>query len=111
MLPVSTVLMWTSSVLLLTSTRSTKMASLVSQLQRPSTFIVTNLRLVHISYRYYRPNAPWGLQRISQNPAIGGTDTALVYNYKYDNVTAPVDIFVIDTGINSQHVRALINFS
>ncbi|KAJ2919609.1 hypothetical protein MD484_g772, partial [Candolleomyces efflorescens] len=50
-------------------------------------------------------NAPWGLQRISQNTRISSTDTAaLNYRYEYDDSAGEgVDIYVVDTGVLVSH--------
>ncbi|KAF8157239.1 serine protease [Crassisporium funariophilum] len=50
-------------------------------------------------------NAPWGLQRISQDARLSSTSTsALTYSYNYDATAgAGVDIYVADTGIMTSH--------
>ncbi|KAF9562998.1 serine protease [Agrocybe pediades] len=50
-------------------------------------------------------NAPWGLARISQDAKLSSTSTsALTYTYNYDSTAgAGVDIYVVDTGINTAH--------
>ncbi|TFK41179.1 serine protease [Crucibulum laeve] len=50
-------------------------------------------------------NAPWGLQRVSQDAKLTSTDTsALTYIYTYDaSAGAGVDIYVVDTGIYTSH--------
>ncbi|KAJ2926091.1 hypothetical protein H1R20_g11005, partial [Candolleomyces eurysporus] len=50
-------------------------------------------------------NAPWGLQRISQNAKIASTDTAaLNYRYEYDDSAGEgVDIYIVDTGVLVSH--------
>ncbi|KAI0686618.1 serine protease [Earliella scabrosa] len=50
--------------------------------------------------------APWGLQRISQNPPLPPNSSPfdLVYNYRFDSSAGfGTDIYVIDTGINIDH--------
>ncbi|KAI5805165.1 peptidase S8/S53 domain-containing protein [Geopyxis carbonaria] len=67
-------------------------------------------------------NAPWGLQRVSQTgPILNGTDEAdaNVFSYKYNDTLSDlgkdVDIYIIDTGINTDHVdfdgRATFGFA
>lgn len=62
-----------------------------------------------------QPNAPWGLQRISQGVPIANApklNSAAVadfkFNYQFQGNTASlgknVDIYIIDTGINVNHV-------
>ena len=48
-----------------------------------------------------RPNAPWGLQRISTSASIGGIPEALDYTYAFANAQlgSGADIYMIDTGI------------
>ncbi|KIM37988.1 hypothetical protein M413DRAFT_448033 [Hebeloma cylindrosporum] len=50
-------------------------------------------------------NAPWGLQRISQAAKLSSTSTsALTYTYTYDDSAGRgVDIYIVDTGINTAH--------
>ncbi|KZV91195.1 peptidase 1 [Exidia glandulosa HHB12029] len=49
-------------------------------------------------------NAPWGLQRISQQAAVTGSSTALNFTYHFDSTAGTgVDIYVVDTGINTAH--------
>lgn len=51
-------------------------------------------------------NTPWGLQRISQDRVVGGDASLKQYNYKYDSSSGEnVDVYVLDTGINIQHVE------
>ena len=64
-----------------------------------------------------RLNAPWGLQRISSSRTVSGPATALQYNYTYDGTVlgSGVDVYVLDTGIYTDHLafngRARIGFS
>lgn len=53
-----------------------------------------------------RIDAPWGLQRISHREPVGSTsDFALDYTYNYDDSAGKgVDIYIIDTGIQIDHV-------
>ena len=48
-----------------------------------------------------RPNAPWGLQRISTSTSLGGIPEALDYTYSFANkqLGSGADIYMIDTGI------------
>ncbi|KAF8992119.1 serine protease [Cyathus striatus] len=50
-------------------------------------------------------NAPWGLQRISQDAKLSSTSTSdLTYTYTYDSSAGSrVDIYVVDTGIYTSH--------
>ncbi|KAF8662086.1 hypothetical protein AX16_001196 [Volvariella volvacea WC 439] len=49
-------------------------------------------------------NAPWGLQRISQNGRLSSSDvTALTYTYTYSATGAGVDVYVVDTGVYTAH--------
>lgn len=50
-------------------------------------------------------NAPWGLQRLSQQQPLGRSDdssTNFVYNFD-DSAGQGVDIYIIDTGIQADH--------
>ncbi|KAA8895618.1 peptidase S8/S53 domain-containing protein [Sphaerosporella brunnea] len=59
-------------------------------------------------------NAPWGLQRISQGDAIANPPTAEAsiaafdFKYQFNGTTADlgkgVDIYVVDTGVNVDHI-------
>ncbi|KAF8533296.1 peptidase S8/S53 domain-containing protein [Trichophaea hybrida] len=59
-------------------------------------------------------NAPWGLQRVSQGSAIANAPqdgvriAAIDFKYQFEGKVAglgkDVDIYVIDTGINTKHV-------
>lgn len=53
-------------------------------------------------------NAPWNLQRIEQAGPLpaGSNPNSLTYTYKWDTTTAGlgVDVYVLDTGINTAHV-------
>ena len=55
-------------------------------------------------------NAPWGLQRVSTKAKVqstsGGTESQPAYRYTFDNTTLGqnVDVYVVDTGINCNHV-------
>ncbi|KAI0322104.1 serine protease [Amylostereum chailletii] len=49
-------------------------------------------------------NAPWGLQRITQNGRIGGSPDGLGFAYRFNSPAgAGVDIYIVDTGINITH--------
>ena len=53
-----------------------------------------------------RTDAPWGLQRIShREPVTPKDDFALMFTYIYDDSAgAGVDVYIIDTGIQIDHV-------
>ena len=53
-----------------------------------------------------RTDAPWGLQRIShREPVTPKDDFALTFTYIYDDSAgAGVDVYIIDTGIQIDHV-------
>ncbi|KAK5174154.1 uncharacterized protein LTR77_001234 [Saxophila tyrrhenica] len=48
-----------------------------------------------------RPNAPWGLQRISTSSTVRGNDKSLDYTYSFSNqqLGGGADIYIVDTGI------------
>ncbi|CAE6371467.1 unnamed protein product [Rhizoctonia solani] len=51
-------------------------------------------------------NAPWGLQRISSAQALpaGSRANALTFSYTFNETAGKgVDVYVIDTGINTEH--------
>ncbi|KAL5637456.1 hypothetical protein ACGC1H_004024 [Rhizoctonia solani] len=51
-------------------------------------------------------NAPWGLQRISSNQPLpaGSRANALAFSYTFNETAGKgVDVYVIDTGINTEH--------
>lgn len=52
-----------------------------------------------------RPNAPWGLQRISTASSVGGSAQAMDYTYSFANseLGQGVDMYVVDTGIYTEH--------
>ena len=52
-----------------------------------------------------RPNAPWGLQRISTASTVGGSSQAMDYTYSFANTAlgTGADIYIVDTGIYTQH--------
>ncbi|KAI9843248.1 MAG: hypothetical protein M1837_006537 [Sclerophora amabilis] len=65
-----------------------------------------------------RKNSPWGLQRLSQPGTMSGDDSKMQFEYKYDNkgnLGKGVDIYVVDTGLNADHLafggRARMGFS
>lgn len=66
---------------------------------------------------YARQNAPWGLQRISSANSVRGDPQAVdfVYTYSDSKLGQGVDIYTIDTGINTDHVsfqkRARMGYS
>ncbi|KAI9828451.1 MAG: hypothetical protein M1832_002879 [Thelocarpon impressellum] len=54
-----------------------------------------------------RPNATWSLERVSQfAPVDGGDLTQPEYTYTYDGTAEPgdVDVYIIDSGIKTEHV-------
>jgi len=52
-------------------------------------------------------DAPWGLQRISQDAKLSNqNDAALTFTYNYDDSAGSgTDVYVVDTGINTAHVE------
>ena len=64
-----------------------------------------------------RPNSPWGLQRISSQSSVSGNAGTMSYTYTYDDpkLGSGVDIYVVDTGINTENAafggRARMGFS
>ncbi|KAI9694354.1 MAG: hypothetical protein M1820_009002 [Bogoriella megaspora] len=74
---------------------------------------------VHIASRgvNFRANSPWGLQRISSRSAVGGNAGTMSFTYTYEDqkLGSGVDIYVVDTGINTDHAafggRARMGFS
>ena len=56
---------------------------------------------------YLRTDAPWGLARISHTNPVSGDIKGLNYTYTYGDefLGAGVDIYVVDTGVNLDHVR------
>ncbi|KAI9740440.1 MAG: hypothetical protein M1834_005020 [Cirrosporium novae-zelandiae] len=58
-----------------------------------------------ISISATRSNAPWGLERISQTDAVSGSASSLTYTYTYSDTSLGegVDIYIVDTGINTEH--------
>ncbi|KAH0547977.1 hypothetical protein GP486_008280 [Trichoglossum hirsutum] len=63
-------------------------------------------------------NAPWGLQQLSQSVPVGSDPAKLQFTYTFDdsgNLGSGVDIYIVDTGINVDHVafggRATMGFS
>jgi len=63
-------------------------------------------------------NAPWGLQRISSNASLpaGSRANTLAFTYNFDDTAGKgVDVYVVDTGINTAHVsfggRATFGFA
>ncbi|KAI9656951.1 MAG: hypothetical protein M1831_004499 [Alyxoria varia] len=64
-----------------------------------------------------REDTTWGLQRMSSKTTVRGDPYALQYTYEYadDNLGGGVDIYVVDSGIYTQHQafggRARMGFS
>lgn len=53
-----------------------------------------------------RLDGPWGLQRISSADTVYGNPDGLNYTYWFDNshnLGEGIDIYIIDTGINTEH--------
>lgn len=52
-----------------------------------------------------RHNAPWGLQRISTASSVHGNVQAMDYTYSYSDTTlgSGSDIYILDTGIYTEH--------
>ncbi|KAH7094146.1 peptidase 1 [Auriculariales sp. MPI-PUGE-AT-0066] len=59
-----------------------------------------------VSIQAAQTNAAWGLGRISHTNPVSGTITALNYTYTYSDTYQGqgVDIYIVDTGINLNHV-------
>ena len=55
---------------------------------------------------YRRTDAPWGLARISHTNPVSGDIKGLNYTYTYGDefLGAGIDIYVVDTGVNLDHV-------
>ncbi|KAF2099564.1 subtilisin-like protein [Rhizodiscina lignyota] len=53
-----------------------------------------------------RSGGPWGLQRISSTDGVSGDPSALDFTYSYANpaLGSGVDVYIVDTGINTEHV-------
>ncbi|KAF1986174.1 subtilisin-like protein, partial [Aulographum hederae CBS 113979] len=53
-----------------------------------------------------RDGSPWGLQRISSESAPAGNPMDLKYTYSFNgsNPGEGADIYIVDTGINTEHV-------
>ena len=74
---------------------------------------------IHIASRSTttRSNSPWGLQRISSQSQVSGNAGSMSFTYTYDDAKlgSGVDIYVVDTGINTEHAafggRARMGFS
>lgn len=67
---------------------------------------VANAALVPRARAYdTRANSPWGLQRISTAAVVGGNPDQMDYTYSYANggLGAGSDIYIIDTGIYTEH--------
>ncbi|KAK1069359.1 hypothetical protein LTR74_004925 [Friedmanniomyces endolithicus] len=52
-----------------------------------------------------RPNAPWGLQRISTASTVSGSAKAMDYTYSYasNGLGQGADIYIVDTGVYTEH--------
>jgi cerevisin len=69
--------------------------------------LVEKSRTISISETLSRPASPWGLARISSTDTIDGDPETLTYTYEFNGPNDPgsgVDIYLIDTGINTGHV-------
>ncbi|KAF2085575.1 subtilisin-like protein, partial [Saccharata proteae CBS 121410] len=53
-----------------------------------------------------RAESPWGLQRVSSTSSISGDVKNLDYTYSFDDskLGKGVDIYVVDTGVNVDHI-------
>ncbi|KAI9852611.1 MAG: hypothetical protein M1838_000059 [Thelocarpon superellum] len=65
-----------------------------------------------------RGNSPWGLQRVSQEAQVTGDANQMAFQYQFSSdggLGKGVDIYVVDTGINTAHLafggRATMGFS
>ncbi|KAG6815572.1 hypothetical protein H0H87_000400 [Tephrocybe sp. NHM501043] len=61
----------------------------------------------YVTVSVTQTNAPWGLSRLSATAKLSNQDPeALNYQYTYDESAGRgVDIYIIDTGINIEHVQ------
>ncbi|KAH8822187.1 serine protease [Flagelloscypha sp. PMI_526] len=51
-----------------------------------------------------QPDAPWGISRVSASGKLNSTDAgALDFEYTFENATTTVDVYVVDTGVNTEH--------
>jgi cerevisin len=69
--------------------------------------LVEKSRTISISKALRRPGSTWGLARISSTETVTGDPNALNYTYEFNGPNAPgagVDIYLIDTGINTEHI-------
>lgn len=71
--------------------------------------IVEKSQTISLSKTQASRGVPWGLARISSINEVAGNPKALNYTYSYDAPTVKdpgtgVDIYLIDTGINTQHI-------
>ncbi|KAK5117667.1 hypothetical protein LTR62_005090 [Meristemomyces frigidus] len=64
----------------------------------------TETRQTSLTYQT-RPNAPWGLQRISSTASISGNAKTMDYTYSYANPSLGLgtDIYILDTGLFTTH--------
>ncbi|KAL1951895.1 hypothetical protein VTO73DRAFT_1044 [Trametes versicolor] len=71
----------------------------------PDVEYITEDGIFTINAAVTQTDAPWGLQRISQAAALSSTSTsALTYTYTYDSSAGSgVDIYIVDTGIFTNH--------
>ena len=64
-----------------------------------------------------RADSPWGLQRISSQSTVSGNPGTMSFTYTYAdaNLGSGVDVYVVDTGVNTEHAafggRARMGFS
>ncbi|KAI7262591.1 hypothetical protein KC345_g9389 [Hortaea werneckii] len=82
-------------------------------LVHPSTSFNRHRRQTPSSVYATRPDAPWGLQRISTSTNVHGNAKAMDYTYSYPASTAPdaasdtlgrgADIYILDTGVYTSH--------
>ncbi|KAH0541239.1 hypothetical protein FGG08_004295 [Glutinoglossum americanum] len=80
-------------------------------------YVEKSVKVVSLSPQT-RSGAPWGLQQLSQSSPVGSDPTKLQFTYSFDNtggLGSNVDIYIVDTGINTDHLafggRATMGFS
>lgn len=84
---------------------------LVSALNLIPGVTVERDEVVTVNTAQTQTNAPWGLQRVSSKSKVqstsGGLERQPAFTYRYDDATIGqnVDVYVVDTGINCNHVE------
>lgn len=78
----------------------------LDKLANMSDVIVEKDMIVSTHATTARSGGPWGLERISTTSTVSGDPSTLDFTYNYDNTAlgSGVDIYVVDTGINTAHV-------